>query len=304
MLNRFWESIGSNIAERWLDYVFGPAFLFWAGGLALYAWKTGWQAILRRLQALDPFQQASWIVLALLLLVFSSVLMQALRFPILRFLEGYWPWPLSYLGEWIVMLQKPGFQKKTAELHQLASEDLNKLNARQREKLSSLETWAHWHPVKSKDLLPLPLGNILRAREYSPARKYGLDAMICWPRLWPLLPENLRTDLASARSALDRLAELCFWGLLFLFWAILVRWAILIALLWIFITYHMACQSAMSYGDLLEAAFDLYRFSLYDAMGWPRPKSTQTEPELGSQLTEHMWRGTLPKPLTYRSKQK
>ena len=33
MLNKFWESIGTKVADRWLEYLFGPAFLFWAGGL-------------------------------------------------------------------------------------------------------------------------------------------------------------------------------------------------------------------------------------------------------------------------------
>ena len=43
MLSKFWESIGSDLAERWLEYIFGPAFLFWAGGCGIYVWKTGCQ---------------------------------------------------------------------------------------------------------------------------------------------------------------------------------------------------------------------------------------------------------------------
>jgi hypothetical protein len=105
MLNKFWESIGSHLADRWLEYIFGPAFLFWAGGLGLYAWKTGWSQVLKDIQALTPFHQGSWIVLALFALIFSSVLIQAIRFPILRFLEGYWPWPFNYLGLGIVALR-------------------------------------------------------------------------------------------------------------------------------------------------------------------------------------------------------
>jgi hypothetical protein len=92
MLDKFWESIGSNIAERWLEYIFGPAFLFWAGGLGLYVWRTGWQESLKSTQALTAFQQGSLIVLALFVLVVSSMFVQALRFPILQLLEGYWPW--------------------------------------------------------------------------------------------------------------------------------------------------------------------------------------------------------------------
>ena len=91
MLDKFWESIGTDLAQRWLEYIFGPAFLFWAGGFLLYALKTGWQELLNDALALTQFKQISWIVLALFILVFSSLLMQAIRFPILRFLEGYSP---------------------------------------------------------------------------------------------------------------------------------------------------------------------------------------------------------------------
>jgi hypothetical protein len=302
MLNKFWENIGTKVAERWLEYIFGPAFLFWAGGFGLFVWQTGWQKVLKDVQKLTPFQQGSWIVLALLVLVFSSVLMQALRFPFLRLLEGYWPWPFNYLCMWIVTLLKLRFEKKYEELRHLASQDRKNLDAKQREKLVSLDIWAHRHPADPKDLLPTALGNNLRAREYSPKRKYGLDAIICWPRLWSLLPETVRADLTSARASLDRLVEFWFWGLLFLVWSFWTPWAAVISLLWMLITYGMACQSAMAYGDLLEAAFDLHRFLLYDAMGWSRPKNTQEEKTLGAQLTEYLWRGTLPKPLTYRSK--
>ena len=304
MLDKFWESIGSNLAERWLEYIFGPAFLFWAGGLGLYAWRTGWQATLKEAQALTQFQQGSWLVLALLVLVFSSVLMQAIRFPILRLLEGYWPWPFNYLGLGIVALQKRSSQKKIAELRDLLKtlEDAGKLDVGQREKLTQLEMWAHSRPAKSNDLLPTALGNILRARERSPERKYGLDAIVCWPRLWPLLPENLRTDLANARSTLDHLVELWFWGLLFVLWVFWTPWAVAIGLLWMLMTYGMALQAVMAYGDLLETAFDLHRLSLYDALGWPRPTNSEEDKVLGAQMTEFLWRGTLPGPITYQSK--
>jgi len=306
MLNKFWESIGSNMAEHWLEYIFGPAFLFWAGGLGLYVWRIGWQTVLKDVQVLSQFQQGSWVVLAFFILMFSSVLMQAIRFPILRLMEGYWIWPFRYLGLGIVALRRRYYQKKYAELRDLmtALENKENLDVLQRERLIRLDVWAHWQPVTPKDLLPTALGNILRARERAPERKYGLDAIICWPRLWILLPENVRTDLTNARSSLDRLAELWFWGLLFTLWAFWMPWAAVIALLWMIMTYGMACQSAMAYGDLLESAFDLHRFLLYDAMDWHRPKNTQEEKAFGAQLTEYLWRGTLPKRLMYRSKEK
>lgn len=303
MLNKFWESIGSNVAERWLEYIFGPAFLFWAGGFGLYAWQTGWQTIVTESRVLAPLQQGIWIILALLVIIFSSLLMQALRHPILRLLEGYWPWPFRSLSARIVSLRRPYYQKQYDELRRLASEDPESLASAQHDRLIWLDIWAHWQPVRTNDLLPTALGNILRSRERSPLRKYGLDAIVCWPRLWSLLPAHVRTDLASARSSLDRLAELWFWGLFFLLWAFLTPWALIIGLLWMIISYGLALQAAMAYGDLLETAFDLHRFALYDAMGWPRPKNSQEEKTLGMQLTEYLWRGTLPGKFKYQSRQ-
>ena len=280
MLIKFWESMGTKVADRWLEYIFGPAFLFWAGGLGLYAWQIGWQQAVNDVQALAPFQQGSWIVLGLLVLVFSSVVMRALRFTFLRLLEGYWPWPLSYLRRFIVSLRKPRFEKKYAELRRLASIAPKDQTSEEHERFLALDRWAHMHPVNPRDLLPTALGNILRAREYTPERKYGLDAIICWARLWSLLPETFRTDLTEARASLDRLAELFFWGVLFLFWGFITPWALVIAALWMATTYWIACQSAGTFGDLLESAFDLHRFLLYDAMGWRRPKNTQEERNL------------------------
>ncbi|MBI5965470.1 MAG: hypothetical protein HY863_18490 [Chloroflexi bacterium] len=304
MLDKFWESISSNLVDRWLEYIFGPPFLFWVGGLGLYVWQTGWQNLLTELQSMTLMQQSIWIILALLVLVFSSLLMQALRFPILRLLEGYWPWPFNYLGLGIIALRRSVFKKKYDELRHLKeAESKRELNAKQSEKLIKLDIWAHWLPAKANEMLPTALGNILRSRERSPESRYGLDAVVCWPRLWPLLPENVRNDLDMVRSTLDRLVELWFWGLLFFLWAYWTPWAVVIGLLWMILTYGTSLQAAMAYGDLLESAFDLHRLLLYSAMGWPRPANSEEEKALGIQLTEFLWRGTLHEPLIYATKE-
>ena len=295
MLDKFWGSITTDLAKRWMDYIFGPAFLFWMSGLGLYIWRTGWQEKLAQIQSSTPFQQGIWIFVGLLVLIFSSALLQALRFPILRLLEGYWFWPLNYLGQGIIALRTRSFQKNYNELRRLKNlESEGELDAKQRERITQLDIWAHWNPSKENDLLPTNLGNILRSRERSPERKFGLDAVVSWPRLWPLLPSNVRDDLTNSRASLDYLVELWFWGLLFLLWASWTPWVIPVSLLWMIIAYTMALQAAMTYGDLLEAAFDLYRLALYDAIKWPRPANLEEEKVAGKQLTEFLWRGTLP----------
>jgi len=300
MLDKFWESISSNLADRWLEYVFGPAFLFWFLGLGIYFWHKDWETLYNYFISLSAFQQGIRIAFSFLILIGSSIVTQSLRFPVLRFMEGYWVWPFNYLTVGIAEFRKRYFQSQYSQLRKLKDvEQAGKLKENEIGYLMQLEQWAHWNPVKKEDLLPTAFGNILRAREQSPERKYGLDAMICWPRLWFLLPENVRSDLEGARISLDRLVELWFWGLLFLVWAIITPWAIALSLIWMFFAYSIALQSAKVYGELLEAAFDLYRLLLYDASNWARPTNIEKEKEFGKQLTEFLWRGTPPKLLVF-----
>jgi hypothetical protein len=298
MLDKFWETLGSDLAQRWLDYLFGPAFLFWAGGLGLYVWQHGWLTVLASIQGWGTAQQITVLVAALLLLVFSSLAIQAAHFPILRVLEGYWPWPLNFLGRGVVALRKKGFESHYNRLRQLKGKK-EALSVAEQEELTRLEMWAHRYPASVSELLPTGLGNLLRAREHAPERKFGLDAVVCWPRLWSLLPSNEQEDLSTARTALNRQIELWLWGALFLLWTIFTPWAVLIALVWMILAYGMALQTAAAYGDLLEAAFDLHRFDLYDALGWPRPKDSTEDKGAGERLSEFLWRGTLDEKVTF-----
>jgi hypothetical protein len=145
--------------------------------------------------------------------------------------------------------------------------------------------------------MPTKLGNILRAGEGRPSERYGLDAVVCWQRLWLLLPQAARGELQSARAALDSDVVAFSWGVLFLAWTPFTLLAIPIALVVAALAYRGAQTNAAIYSDLFEASFDLYRQDLYEAMSWPLPKSPADEQELGKQLTEYLWRGSnQPKP--------
>jgi hypothetical protein len=66
-----------------------------------------------------------------------------------------------------------------------------------------------------------------------------------------------------------------------------------------FFAYGWALSAARVYGDLQEAAFDLYRKQLYEAVHWPFPQRTDCEHEQGRQLTEYLFRGTSPHGVTF-----
>jgi hypothetical protein len=300
MIDKLFETMGQELAKRWLDYLFGPAFLFWAGGMGLYIWKNGWDAVRATWQSWEIYQQVTAILAALLVVFISSLAIRAVQLPVIRFLEGYWPWPLNHIASCIVSKNQKNFGEKYKELRELKQKEKDKsITPKEQDRLFQLEDWAHCNPASAKDLLPTRLGNLLRSREMASSRKYGLDALICWPRLWCLLPECIQDNLNSSRDVLNQQAELWLWGLLFLFWTALNPYVVLISLIWMFLAYRMTQQTAVVYGDLMETAFDLYRFSLYDALGWPRPKNSSEEKVAGARLTEFLWRGTIGEKIVY-----
>ena len=52
--------------------------------------------------------------------------------------------------------------------------------------------------------MPTRLGNILRAAESYPHDRYGADAVLTWPRLFPLLPDRLTASLTAARAEIEQ----------------------------------------------------------------------------------------------------
>jgi len=141
--------------------------------------------------------------------------------------------------------------------------------------------------------MPTRLGDILRAAEYRPNFKYGLDAVICWYALWLLLPDSVKTELVQARTVLDNAARGWLWGALFLVWTPWSWWAIPVGVLIPALTYYAGILGAAAlFGELMVTAYDLYRFKLYDSLHLPRPTSLALEPKQdGPRVTNLLWGG-------------
>ncbi len=291
MIDKFWESLGGDLAEEWLKRAFSPPFLFWAAGLTFYVrthdWRSRWQEIL----ALDPVSQIGLLGLVVLALVLSSLLSAGWRFTLLRWMEGYFPLPLRWLEAPLVRRQAQKLQRAEMQLNDLLSRAQTATPQSERRR-GELELFVHYYPASATAVRATRLGNIMRSGETAPRQKYGLDAPVCWPRLWHLLPEPLRADLTAVHQRLLLLAELWGMGLLSLLWGIWDWRALLLGLFWAFIAYRMALPVAMSYADLIETAFDLYRLELYRALGWKPPDAGEGEIAAGEALTEFLWRGT------------
>jgi hypothetical protein len=304
MLDKFWGSLGEDLASEWLKHVFSPAFLFWAGGLGMYVVKHGWQTSWGWLSGLQLVEQVALLIIALVVLVLSSLVMRHLHFNILRLLEGYWPWPFRWLADSVATWKNRRFEKHERQWNELKNRE-DTLSRREARQLANLELRGHNFPSNPNDVMPTALGNILSAAETAPSHKYGLDAFVCWPRLWLLLPDNAREDMSTARQELITLVQVWAWGLLFIVWIVWSKWAIVIAALWLWLAYALTLRSAMGYADLLESTFDLYRLELYKATQWPPPETSgEAEIATGQRLTEFLWRGEAEPPVQYNVEEK
>jgi hypothetical protein len=132
------------------------------------------------------------------------------------------------------------------------------------------------------------LGNILRTYELSPLEKYGLNAFVCWPRLWFVLPKEIREEISHAREELDTTAQVFTWGFLFLFWAVFAWWAIPAGLLLMLLSYRWALRAADIYGKLIVSAFDVYRYDLYEKLRFKIPETPEEERKTGEAVSRFL----------------
>lgn len=298
MLGKFWEGVSAKLADRWAA-VSAPALVFWLGGLLAWAYsRGGWSrlgAATRWLAGQSTVAAVAVTLGVLLAVTGSGLVVQRLTFPVLRFLEGYWLACLGRPRRYLVSRVRRHAERESDHLQDLARHVLGNppdATAEQRASFVRLDRRRRRRPNNPADYMPTRIGNILRAAETWPGDKYGLDAVVVWPRLWLLLPDTARQELLGARAALDGAVAGAIWGVLF---CVFAAWtplavpaglavAIASVVLW-------TPGRAEAFGDLVEAAYDLYRVALYQQLRWPCPADPQQELAEGRRMTEYLWRG-------------
>ncbi|MEO1068481.1 MAG: hypothetical protein AAFW95_05090 [Cyanobacteria bacterium J06638_6] len=320
---KFLDGLSGKLAERWTATLLTPAFVFWGGGLLVGVQHHGWgKAISTAFNTADlNLQLLTSLVVAFLIVSTSAAIVQRFEFATIRLLEGYWPSWLKSCRRWAIHRKSHQFKQDDDRWQTLKQQQLSQgLISDDESTLARLEQSLRRVPVQPQQLMPTHLGNILRAAELRPDLKYGLDAVVCWPHLWLLLPEQARADLNAARQTLNTGARVWLWSLLFALvwapfgllrwsgnspwptveWSIWALWPAVLGLLSAWFAYGWMLEAAGSYGDLIEAAFDLYRHALYTALRWPLPTSSADEKTQGRQLTQYLWRGTVGNPVQYQ----
>lgn len=289
---KFWDQIAGGVAQKWVDRLFSPALVFWAGGVLAHITAHGVGPVVAFLASLDTSMQIALAVGGLVVGIGGSVAaVESVQRGALRLLEGYWPRWFHPLSRYLVKRFSEQNAKRRETWGHLAAR-YGDLAAEELEAYGRLDAILATYPTEAR-LLPTRLGNRLRAAEDYAWHRYGLATGIIWPRLWGVMPEGAQQEIAEARKRLDASMRLILWSLLFSVWAIWAwYWVIPLAVLGMISGYWQALEAAGVYGELLRAAFDLHRGALYRALRWPLASNPADEHRIGRQLTRYLWRGS------------
>ena len=296
MSAKFLEGVGNQLAERWVAELLTPAFVFWLGGAAVLIERIGWSTASAWLT--EQLDEPAGIVGAIAvfgLVALSAFIVERFDLSILRFLEGYWQrwWlrPLHPLRRQMIEREKERSRQIDRRWQKLSLIPAQARTPKQKNEYIHLD-WQQQHLPLPENMMPTRLGNRLRAAESHSLERYGLDAIVCWPRLWLLLPEEIKKELQAARAELNAAARAWLWCLLFMIWGGWIWWLALVGFVAAFFTYYGWIMTAASnYGELIKATFDLYRHLLYHALRWHLPADPIVERRVGQDLTRYLWRG-------------
>ena len=240
------------------------------------------------------------IVMVALAVALLAVILQPLQLALVNLAQGSWP---RWLGAtWARQRQKNRRDRLARAAHLTPGADLTS-QAIQRAGAAGFQLRRRF-PMPDHLLQPTTLGNVLAAMQDTAGRAYGLDAVIAWPRLYPVLGEQCRAVVDDRRDTLDasvRLAAtMAVTALASLGLLLRAGWWIALALIPLGVAalaYNAAVQAALAYAETVHVAFDLHRADLLTALRMTPPARHDAERTLNEQWCDH-WRQGIPLPAT------
>lgn len=241
---------------------------------------------------------------ALLLLLASfavSITLQPLQFRLVQLLEGYWPdrGP-QWLRKRFLAGQVRRRNRLVDQLAEASQSESGRPDVDALERMQSAEQALRERFPDESRLMPTSLGNALRAAEDRAGPRYGLESVIIWPRLYPLLPEPLAQDIEDEVTQLDVSTRLAVtWTAAGLLGTgvllgsaedLLVNpaWLLIVVALMLLgrLSYRSAVESAIAHGYDIEVALDLHRSQVIEAMRLTPPGRLSHERRLFAQLCQ------------------
>jgi hypothetical protein len=232
----------------------------------------------------DTLIKALYSLAVILVAVLLAACLAGSTASLVRLFEGYWTTPA---GRFLARAGRRWHQSRLATLDPEDGADYQLIHAN--------------YPTSAQEVMPTRIGNILKNAELHPEERYGIDAVLIWPRLHPLLPADHRAALAAARSDLEfflTLAALAaFFSLSCAGFLVLARAGAGLFLLChcggaavALLSYLGALAPARRYAQQVKVTFDVYRAELLAVLGH-QGTHEDDEPRLWDALAKQWYRG-------------
>jgi len=284
MFTTIFDQLVGKLDQRFVLNALLPALVFAVAGLLVgLAGADGVDAGVAAWQRQDGVVRGGVVVLAITGIYVIAIVLSALTLAIVRGFEGYIG-PARWFGG------------KSRAWHEERRSELFDTDYEQAE--------IYYPPSNAAqrfELLPTRLGNVLLSSERYAYERYGADAVLIWPRLFPLLPKERVDSLAAPRSQMEQLLILSLLSGLFalaagpylaiserpLSWALacygsggVLAWAL----------QRAALGFAVSYSSELKATFDLYRLKVFDALQVPAARNRDDERRRWEMINQMLYR--------------
>jgi hypothetical protein len=240
--------------------------------------------------------------ISLVLVWLVSILLMAFNRPIIRLLEGYG----EEANPFKILLPGQRQQFKTeAEPHLRKIESI--LDARRRgiPEMEELRVYDLWRatanfPEDVDLVLPTRLGNVIRAYERYSDVVYGIEAIVVWPRLFMIIPEQARERIREAEASFNFSINMLFAGSVTVvacgimmayglyqediakavlttnIFTLPIALILAVSGFFIWFSWWRLPDAARERGDQVKSIFDLYRKQLAEGLGLRLP-ATETE---------------------------
>jgi hypothetical protein len=298
----FLSEFGKKLAERWFSLLVLPGALFMAVAAAARTLGHAHPADLPRLgdqvtawagtpAARSIGGQVVLLAAGLAAAAVAGLAAQGLGVLVERFTLAAdwrdWPGPLRHATGRLVARRRRRWNSAVTRWHQLR-EEAARARARSQRADPGARRAAYRAMTRIAPEAPDRFtwcGDRLNAVAVRLERDLHVDASVCWPHLWLILPDATRTEITAARQALTRATTLTAWTALYLplvwwWWPAAAVSGVLGLTGW-----RRTRAATDTYAVLLEAATRIHTRDLADHLGL----DTATSPtDIGDALTRHL----------------
>ncbi|MEU9980488.1 hypothetical protein [Streptomyces sp. NPDC050856] len=276
------DSLGQKLAEKWLSALAAPGLLFVAAvvcgavlghgealdGAALLERTGRWTARTARWSTVGQIAAVAAVVLAS---VAAGTFVRTCARGAERIWTGDWPSLAGPLADRLTTRRRGRWRAVQSDIARLRrATPAHRRTTRQRQAIDGL-TARRDAIAPAEPSRPTATGDRIGAAETRLRHQYGIDLASCWPRLWLVLPDDVRTELRASRARFDAALAgsvwACCYAVLGCFWWPAAVGAAVTGL----VAWRRGRLVGAAHAELLESTVDVHLRRLAEELGLGAP---------------------------------